>query len=99
VGSQFVIEFHVKTLSTDQKPWIGIYEYALLLFSLLFAMIVLICSAFEERPGQWKRYKYVENGKGAITIDANLPRGHYEARLLDSKSTQVFAKSQTIVIE
>lgn len=27
VGNQFVISYHIKTLSLDQKPWIGIYEY------------------------------------------------------------------------
>lgn len=81
VGSHFVIAYNVKTLSSAQKPWIGIYE------------------ASEERPSQWKRYKYVDNAKGAMTIDANVPPGRYEARLLDIKATQVFAKSQTIAIE
>jgi hypothetical protein len=41
----------------------------------------------------------VDNAKGAMTIDANVVPGRYEARLLDYKSTQVFAKSQQIVIE
>jgi len=26
VGSQFIISYHIKTLSLDQRPWIGIYE-------------------------------------------------------------------------
>lgn len=28
VGSQFVISYHIKTLSIDQRPWIGIYDAA-----------------------------------------------------------------------
>jgi hypothetical protein len=26
VGSQFIISYHIKTISLDQRPWIGIYE-------------------------------------------------------------------------
>jgi hypothetical protein len=28
VGTQFIVSYHIKTLSLDQRPWIGIYEFS-----------------------------------------------------------------------
>jgi hypothetical protein len=81
VGNQFVIEYHIKTLSLDQQPWIGIYDIS------------------EGRANHWKRYKYVDNYTGAMTIAANLPNGQYEARILDYVNSAVVAKSGVVKLD
>jgi len=80
VGNQFIISYHIKTMSLDQRPWMGIYEVP-------------------DKTGLWKRYKYAQNFEGATTIEVgNLPSGQYEARLLDYDTSNVFAKSEIVIV-
>jgi len=58
-----------------------------------------IYEATQEKVGQWKRQKFVDNFVGAMAIDgSSLPIGNYEARLLDYGTSSVFAKSEIITI-